>query len=271
MVRILPSILEDNQLNLSGTVNESMLAHIILSNDVATTKKILTMYPELKGRKIAVPQEYIVGAGRSIHPDDVMQTPLEMIFSHSTMPLEVIIECYGAVHLQDYLQRKVITSKNLVAALERMAADNRLALLNMTQHVKLDHDSFSKILSLLPEHERLTVLEKHLQPGVRCSDLYFILSWLPEAAVLEVVRKHHASIKNGHDLHGILCQVPEADKWAVAIEHQHKIDNLYHLSKVVIALPSAHRFAYAMNVEINNPEFPGLYNLLASLTHSEAL
>lgn len=190
-------------------ISDATILHLIQSADFKSIKAIVKKHPDYKNKPLT--SQAITYNNRSKKDNDT-KTLLERLIEPPDS-VEAIHAIFGARFYEE----------------------------------KLEKFSFSRILPLIPDDERLPFVTTHEGKIQDCGVLAEILHELPEKSRLAFATNHQDKIANGRDLAIILKSLPEDNRLPFLMEHQHKIRNYAdEVLKIVVTLPEKDQLDFAI-------------------------
>ena len=295
MIRMLPSVLAENQLSLTAHMSDSMLVRAILANDAAQVKKIFTNYPEYKFREMTIPRAYIATEAADFQPAEKVST-LTMLLLYSSIPLAVIQDCYGdilmaASHVKLVDTKKLkyrlksmpeslryqfikacdpdVTKIDMVKILDWIAPSDQFAFcMQYIDNLLLSHSviiDLADILGVLDINSRLEFARVHYDKIATSSDFGKVLRALPSYCRLEFAMHHEQLILSGEDLGHYLSALEPEDRVGFTMRHQDKIHSGQDIEYIIDRLDDTEKIAFLKNYQDKITEGSHVYGILWSL------
>ena len=221
LIAVLPSVLADNQLSLTTTINDAVLARAIVTNDEALVRAIMLRFPEYRNKSIILPRGYISGNYPNPKADHALPV-LEMMYKHSTLSFELMAECYGAEKIWQMAKDNIQFEFELVSFTARLPLTQRLAYLLQNKGMINYHDTLLRAMAVLPATDCLAAANDLWRSEFEGDTLAEVLNFLSEAERLTFVMSLVSVSYNIYSLCAVLGKLPEAERTAYAkvqLEH----------------------------------------------------
>ena len=245
LLKVLPVVLQGNQLSLRGHNSDEILVSAILADDIVTVKNILQAHPGLLQKMIHPPGSYI--NSNCDKPDSGEISILGLLLTRKKIPLNIFLDFSNHDWIEHINAIKVMNFDNFKRIIKRLPDTKRLLVVINHSHLLDTSVRILAILALLPQQDRFEIASKKALTIRSHADVSNVAKLLPLDQRLVFLREQ---MNRFVDFIYLLKELPIEQRLAEVNLHQDLLISPETVFDVIKLLPLPVRFDFATSHQL---------------------